>query len=460
MKNTDMKVEQRLVADLVPYARNSRTHDETQISQLAASIKEFGWMNPIIIDADGGLIAGHGRLMAAQKLKIEKVPCIVADHLTEAQRKAYVIADNRLAMSAGWDTELLKIEIQELSDMDFNLDLLGFEQMEIDELFGEPETEEVPPESIGGEVPEAPITPVTQPGDIWQLGKNRILCGDCRVHGDVEKLLDGAIINVAVTSPPYASQREYDPASGFKPIHPDEFTEWYADVAANIMAHLADDGSYFMNIKPHCHEGERHLYVYDLVIAHKRQWGWRFVDDFVWDRVHPGFPGAFPNRFKNGWEPVFHFTKNADIKFRPDNVLIESKGESSDREGKNANGSGFGKFKWDSDKARPNNIVRVSIGETEGAEDHPATYPVGLPIFFIKAFSDTGDIVFDPFMGSGTTLIAADSQGRIAYGTELSPRYTDVIVQRWQTYSGEKATLVGDGRTFDELKEARLNQGE
>ena len=165
-------------------------------------------------------------------------------------------------------------------------------------------------------VPEPPAQPVTMPGDVWLIGRHRLICGDCRDAAVVEKLMAGASANVAITSPPYATQREYDPTSGFKPVPPEEYVEWFRAVAASIESVLAPDGSYFLNIKAHADEGERNLYVKDLVLAHRRQWGWRFVDEFCWRKTDNGVPGGWGNRFKNAWEPVFHFCRQQQIKFR------------------------------------------------------------------------------------------------------------------------------------------------
>ena len=197
----------------------------------------------------------------------------------------------------------------------FNLSLVGFSDEELVVLLGraEPEgTAAVEEEAV----PEPPAQPVTLPGDVWLIGRHRLICGDCRDAAVVEKLMAGASANVAITSPPYATQREYDPTSGFKPVPPEEYVEWYRAVAAAVEAVLAPDGSYFLNIKAHADEGERNLYVKDLVLAHRRQWGWRFVDEFCWRKTDNGVPGGWENRFKNAWEPVFHFCRQQQIKFR------------------------------------------------------------------------------------------------------------------------------------------------
>jgi len=300
------------IADLIPYANNARTHSDEQVAQIAASIKEFGFTNPILLDGTNGIIAGHGRLMAARKLGMDTVPCIELSHLSEAQKKAYILADNRLAMNSGWDTQLLTLELKSLDDEGFDLEMLGFDAKELSDLLQPEQVEGLTDEDA---VPELPETPVTVEGDIWLLGKHKLMCGDCKSFSDIQKLLDRQKINLVVTSPPYASQRTYDEESGFKPIHPDEFVNWYKDVASNIMANLADDGSYFCNIKPNASGLKRELYVFDLVLAHVKNWGWNFADEFCWERS--GIPQQVSRRFKNQFEPIYHFTRG-EWKFQPD----------------------------------------------------------------------------------------------------------------------------------------------
>ena len=291
---------------LVPYAKNARTHSPEQVAQIAASIVEFGFVNPILVDSTGGIIAGHGRLLAARKLGLAEVPVVVLGHLSEIQRRAYIIADNQLALNAGWNDELLRGALESLDADGFNLSLVGFSDDELAVLLAkaEPDATAATEEEA---VPEPPAQPVTQPGDVWLIGSHRLICGDCRDAAVVEKLTAGARANVAITSPPYATQREYDPTSGFKPVPPEEYVEWFRAMAAGVESVLAPDGSYFLNIKAHADEGERNLYVMDLVLAHRRQWGWRFVDEFCWRKTDNGVPGGWQNRFKNAWEPVLDY---------------------------------------------------------------------------------------------------------------------------------------------------------
>ena len=327
---------------LVPYARNARTHSDEQVAQIAASIAEFGFTNPILVDSSAGIIAGHGRLLAARKLGLAEVPVIVLDHLSETQKRAYILADNKLALNAGWDEEALRLELAELKDQDFELALLGFSEDELRDLLWEEPAADSGSEATE-EVPEAPVVAVTQPGDLWLVGPHRLLCGDCRDRSTIERLFEGAKANVVITSPPYATRREYDPTSGFRPVPPEEYVGWFREVASNIGAVLAGDGSYFLNVKEHAEEGQRVLYVKDLVIAHVRQWGWRFVDEFCWRKLDNGVPGGWNNRFKNAWEPVFHFCREPQIKFRPKAVghISDDCFDYSPLNPKSASGSGL-----------------------------------------------------------------------------------------------------------------------
>jgi site-specific DNA-methyltransferase (adenine-specific) len=301
--------------------------------------------------------------------------------------------------------------------------------------------------------------------------RHRLVCGDSRDPATIARLFDRSKANVVITSPPYASQRQYDETSGFSPIPPQEYVGWYKSVADIIAANLAPCGSYFLNIKPHAQDGERSLYVADLVIAHRRQWGWRFVDEFCWRKTDNGVPGGWNNRFKNAFEPVYHFCRQPEIKFRPDAVGHVSADcfDYSPDNPKSKSGSGLlgtgarGKAAakpGTSDEdgrhqglARPSNVIEVKSESSQGS--HSAPFPRALVGFFIKAFSDAGDVVFDPFMGSGTTIAAAHVLDRNSFGCEISPLYCDVIILRWQQLAGANATLAGDGRTFDQIAEER-----
>jgi DNA modification methylase len=457
-----------------PYARNARKIPQEAVDKVALSIREYGWQQPIVVDEQDVILAGHARLLAARQLNLAQVPVHVAAGLTAEQCRAYRLMDNRSHQETTWDMDLLGPELLELQALGVDLMLTGFDLGEI----AQPGTAGLTDPDA---VPEVPLVPVTQPGDLWLLGKHRLICGDCRDTNVVKLLMAGQVANVAVTSPPYASQREYDASSGFKPIPPDEYVDWYRAVAAGIETVLAADGSYFLNIKEHAQDGQRSLYVKDMTLAHVRQWGWMFVDEFCWRKTDNGVPGGWPNRFKNAWEPVFHFTRQSEIKFRPKTVghISDDCFDYSPDNPKSTSGSGLlgtgkrggmasentatgsamrrtrasdesGRF---TDIARPSNVIECKTESTQGS--HSAPFPRALVEFFIKAVSDEGDIVFDPFMGSGTTLAAAHVLNRAGYGCEISPAYCDVIVKRWQGFTGQEATLEGHGSTFDHVAHGR-----
>jgi DNA modification methylase len=451
----------------VDYPLNARKWKPEAVAKVAASIQTYGWRQPLVVDDSGIIVIGHLRRAAARQAGLPQVPVHVAADLSPEAIRGLRLADNRTHDEAEWDMDLLAREFGELKALDFHLESTGFSLREIDEF-----TRSVNPAE--DDVPPVPEVPVTQPGDLWQMGGHRLICGDCREAETVRALFADALANVVVTSPPYATQREYDPSSGFKPVPPEEYVEWYRDVAANIAAILADDGSYLLNIKAHADEGERNLYVMDLVLAHRRQWCWRFVDEFCWRKTDNGVPGGWGNRFKNAFEPIYHFCKQQQIKFRaaavshasddcfdysPDNPKSNSgsgllgTGARGDAAGKPGSGDSDGRHRG---VARPSNVIEVKTESSQGS--HSAPFPRALVEFFVKAFSDPGDIVFDPFLGSGTTMAAAHVLGRVGYGCEISPAYCDVIVHRWQKLTGKQAVLAdGDhkGATFDHVREGR-----
>ncbi|MBI3696537.1 MAG: site-specific DNA-methyltransferase, partial [Acidobacteria bacterium] len=349
----------------------------------------------------------------------------------------------------------------------FDLSLTGFSDEELTEFLREDPTDE---SETADQIPDAPAVAVTQPGDLWLVGPHhRLLCADCRDPEAIARLFEGRKASVIMTSPPYAPQREYDPASGFRPLAPEDYLDWYRPVADNIASVLARDGSYFLNIKEHAEDGERSLYVKKLVIVHAEQWGWRvivhaeqwgwrFVDEFCWRKTDNGVPGGWGNRFKNAWEPVFHFCRQPQIKFRPEAVSHPSEdvfGYSPDNP-KSRSGSGLlgcGPRAEGEGLARPSNVIEAKAEGGQGT--HSAPFPRAIPEFFIRAFSDPGDVVGDVFLGSGTTMVAAAMLKRIGYGTELSPAYCDVAVRRVTNALDCTAVLAGAGQTFAEVAASR-----
>jgi len=429
---------------LLPWVDNPRANDEA-VDDVVASIQEFGFGAPILARRENfEIIAGHTRLKAALRLGLERVPVRFRD-LTAEQAHALAISDNKTGERATWLEAGLReqMKIQLARDDAPPIAAMGFDEKSLLSLM----LEGAPPVSETTEpANQLPKHPTTKKGDVWQLGAHRLICGDCRDPATLKKL-GASSIAVAFTSPPYARQRKYDESSGFKPIKPENYVAWFEAVQANVRASLADDGSWFVNIKEHCDDGQRSLYVKDLTLAHVRTWGWRFVDEFSWNRPAP--PGRWPDRFKNGFEPVFHFAAGRIGTFRPESVGHNSENvpKLSSVVGSNEGGPN-GKYWNISDEAAPglalpSNVVAVS-GVQHGT-GHSAAFPVGLPTFFVKAFSDEGDRVFDPFMGSGTTLIAAEQLQRISYGCELSRGYCDVAVERWQQLTGGRAKRGNKG---------------
>ncbi len=445
----DLQTVQAHVADLHTYHRNPRQGD---IGAIAVSLNVNGQYRPIVVNRGthtgrpDEVLAGNHTLMAARELGWPTIAAVYVD-VDEHAATRIVLADNRTADLGTYDEGALADLIRSL---DGEYAGSGYDGDDLDDILATLNENPFDHQDDDGEtsadideVSEPPADPITQPGDVWVLGKHRIVCGDARDPETVARLLDGASINLAFTSPPYASQREYDEGSGFRPIPPDEYVEWFDAVQANVAAHLADDGSWFVNIKPGVVDGERHLYVLDLVLAHRRQWGWAFIDDYAWVRNTP--PGSWPNRFKNGHEPVYHFGRTPRVKFRPRAVEVDGLAlHKSSEVGANTKGTNGDYWnvsgQHEPGKALPFNVLEVS--GVERGTGHTAAFPVGLPEWFVRAFTDEGDVVFDPFMGSGTTLIAADMHDRVAYGTELSPAYCDVIVQRWERITGGTAQRI------------------
>lgn len=455
------RVVMRRVDDLVPYAANARTHSPQQIEQIARSIREFGFVNPVLVDGDGGIIAGHGRVLAARSIDMHEVPTIDVHWLTPEQRRAYILADNQIALNAGWDEALLQQELQALRGLEFDLSVIGFDEGQLAALLHDTDGDDDAAQNEDEIIPAVPGRAITVPGDVWKLGRHRVMCGDCRDARDVDRLIGGAAqINIAFTSPPYAEQREYDPSSGFRPIPPDAYVEWFAPCAANVARRLAPDGSFFVNIKPSAEGLDTELYVFDLVIAHVRQWGWHFATEFCWER--PGVPKGVTQRFKNQFEPIYQFVRGR-WKMRPDAVRHPS--DNVPRAG----GPGSGNTTWKDAQGdtTPGGGVSGSMGgdyvgpgmaypgnrlpsfnSSHSALGHAAAFPVGLPAWFLNAYTDPGDTVFDPFCGSGSTLIAAERCERVGFGMELSPAYCDVIVRRWQAFTGQQAIHAEHGGPF------------
>jgi DNA modification methylase len=420
-----MKIVQRPLASLTPYAGNPRTHSEEQIAQIAASIAEFGFTNPILADGEGVIIAGHGRLLAAQRLGLEKVPVITLGHLTEAQRRALVIADNKIAENAGWDEELLRAELRALEDMDFDLELTGFSDVELDELLADLDEEDG---SGTGHapivVPEPPRNPVSRTGDLWILGDHRLLCGDSTNHEDVRRLMNGERAVLFATDPPYLV--DYDGSN-----HPTRNKDWSASYGTTW-----DDSS----------QGAE---LYDGFIA--AAVAEAITEDAAWYCWHASRRQAM---LEACWEKAGAFVHQQIIWVKDRGVLTRSH------------------YLWKHEPCfmgwrrphRPPKVAEETLPSTwempsfakDERPDHPTPKPLdafGIPM---RQHVARGGLCYEPFSGSGSQIMAGEANGRRVYAMEISPAYVDVAVERWQAETGRDAILDGDGRTFAEVKAERM----
>ena len=397
------QIEKIGIEKLIPYAKNSRTHSDEQVAQIAASIKEFGFNNPVLIGEDDVIIAGHGRVMAARKIGLMEVPCIRLGHLTETQRKAYIIADNRLALNAGWDNELLTIELNELLADNFALDILGFDVDELKNLLDPVKpTEGLTDED---EVPEVPEEPKTKLGDIYQLGRHRLMCGDSTSIDAVEKLMPETA-NMIFTDPPYLM----DFTGG---IHADGSKSFNAKHGAIKNDKMSEqEGNDFLDainsiIKIKV-DGAFYITFYRLGIgkyyASFDRTGLKCRSLIIWDKGNHTLSNS---DYMSMYEPMFYGWVN-NHKFYG---------------GKN------GMDIW-------------RIKRTPKNDLHPTMKPVELVEKAILDGSQVNGIVLDLFGGSGSTMIAAEKQGRCARLMELDPKYCDVIVKRWEDFTGQKAELL------------------
>lgn len=396
-----LSISYKLTEDLLPYALNSRTHSDAQVAQIAASIKEFGFTNPILIDDAAGIIAGHGRLMAAKKLKLDEVPTITLKGLTEAQKKAYVIADNKLALNAGWDTEALTAELRRLQELEFDLDLIGFDSDELAQLL---EPEQVEGLTDEDDVPDVPETPKTVEGDVWLLGRHRLMCGDSTSIDAVEKLMQGRKANMLHTDPPYGVDYEGVPNDHLKDAQLEAFLHDALSSAFSVL----EPGS--------------NVYVWHADIT-----ALEFISAFR----SAGFTQARP--------PTIQWVKPS---------LVMSQGDYHSQNEPCLYGwkDGSGRVRV---KDRKQTTI-WKIDRTTDAKIHPTMKPVELCERAIQNSSVANCLVLDLFGGSGSTLIACEKTSRDCRMMELDPKYCDVIIKRWQDYTGKKAVHADTGQVFDE----------
>ena len=408
MKNPADKVEQWDINKLVPYARNARTHTDEQVAQIAASIKEWGFTTAVLVDEDGGIIAGHGRTLAAQRLKMTTVPVMVAAGWSDAKKRAYVIADNKLALNAGWDNELLALEFAELKDMDFDLDLTGFTADEIAALMPEQIEPGLTDEDA---VPEVPEVSITVKGDVWVLGKHRLMCGDSTSIDAVEKLTGGGgIIDMLLTDPPYNVAYE----GGTKEkltiqndsMGNDEFRQFLRDAFVTADSVMKAGAVFYI------WHADSEGYNFRGAINDA---GWKVRQCLIWKKSTLVM-GRQDYHWKH--EPCLYGWKD---------------------------GSGH---LWASDR-KQTTILEFDKPSRNG--EHPTMKPVALFEYQMLNNTKGGDIVLDLFGGSGTTLIAAEKNGRVSYLMELDPKYCDVIIKRWQDFTGNKAIHADTGQPFAEV---------
>lgn len=415
MTNPADKVERWAIDRLVPYARNARTHSDEQISQIAASIKEWGWTTPVLVDEQGGIIAGHGRTLAAQRLKMAEVPVMVAKGWSDAKKRAYVIADNKLALNAGWDNEMLALELGEIGELGFDFDLTGFTADEIAALMP---VELEPGLTDPDDAPALQETAITVVGDVWIMGKHRLLCGDSTSIDAVDKLMDGQKADMVFTDPPYGMSYGDGRAAGSTPR------------GARVKAHgmiLGDDKTgddlialvrdAMATAVSACKSGAS-KYVcfpwrtYAEFEAALESCGFEVSACIVWDKKSIGLGNA---NYRPQHEFIFYIKGGA----------------------------------WYGDKAQ-SDVWYMSRG-AKGNYVHPTQKPVELIERAINNSSKGQDIVLDLFGGSGSTLIACEKTNRINRSMELDPKYCDVIIKRWQDFTGKIATHAETGQPFAEV---------
>lgn len=418
----ELQVVYRPLEDLSPFIGNARTHSRKQVAQIATSIEAFGFTNPILVDERHEVIAGHGRLLAAKSLGLASIPVIVLSDLSEAQKRALRLADNKIALNAGWDTEVLKIELDALTDLSFKLELTGFATGEIDVISADT------PDPDDEIVPATPNAPVTRPGDLWRLGEHRLLCGDSRQIEVIASVMGDALADAAFTDPPYnvridgnavsrGTHAEFAMASG--EMTPAEFTAFLVQTLGACAA-VSRDGAVHFVCMDHRHVGE-------LTTAGDSVYGQR-LNICVWNKSNAGMGSLYRSRhelvfvFRVGQVPAFNAVELG-------------------RHGRNRTNV------WD----------YASVNSFRGSrrEDlalHPTVKPAGLVADAIRDVTRKGERVLDAFLGSGTTLIAAERTGRICHGVEYEPRYVDVAIERWSAMTGRSAILERTGASFEKLK--------
>ena len=437
------RIEHWPLAQLKPYARNAKTHDADQVAKIAASMAEFGWTVPVLVAADGELIAGHGRILAAAQLGLSEAPVIVLGHLTEAQRRAYRIADNKLTELGGWDEALLLQELQALLAEDFDLGLIGIPDDELDALLADGDDRPAISDDAADAIPAPPAEPITKPGDIWALGKHRLCCGDATDPAAIARLMQGEQATLMFTSPPYAQQRDYGAAK-------EKVGDWDALMQGVFAAApVTAEAQLLVNLGLVHRDSEWQPY-WEGWVEWMRASGWRRCGWYVWDQG-PGLPGDWNGRLAPSHEFIVHFNRAS----RKPHKTVPSKhaGETLGGGGlRGADGTVHAKTGTGNaiqSHRIPDSVIRIMRhkGGLGAAGSHPAVFPVALVEAVLTAFSDPGDLIYEPFCGSGTQIVAAERAGRRCFALELDPIYCDVAVRRWEMATGRKAQLEDRNKT-------------
>jgi DNA modification methylase len=407
--SADLAITYRPIGELIPYARNARTHSDAQVALIAGSIREYGFTNPVLVDGANGIIAGHGRVLAARQLGLASVPTIELAHLTETQKQAYILADNRLAEAAGWDKDLLALELGDLRDLGVDLTALGFDLGELDALLnaGTPDPRE-------DEVPDPPAVPVSQAGDLWLLGKHRLLCGDSTSAADVARLLNGVKPTLMVSDPPYGVA--YDPAwrnrAGLSE------TKRTGKVLNDDRADWREAWALFPGDVAYVWHGALHA---TTVAESLMACGFAIRSQIIWAKER-----LVLSRGDYHWqhEPCWYAVRTT------------------------------GKGHWSGDR-KQTTLWSIPSRDQDARTVHGTQKPVECMRRPMLNNASLGQAVYEPFCGSGSSIISAETCGRVSLAMELDPTYVDVAVTRWQAFTGREAVLEGDGRSFAEIATAR-----
>jgi site-specific DNA-methyltransferase (adenine-specific) len=400
-----MELIKKKVSELIPYVNNSRTHSEEQITQIASSIKEFGFTNPILIEQDNTIIAGHGRLLASKKLGLDEVPCIIISGLTKTQIKALIIADNQLALNAGWDLEKLSVEIEGLEDDKFDISVLGFDDKFLNSL-----KEEKKGLTEDDAIPETKDNPKSKLGDIWILGDHKLMCGDSTNTEDVTKLFKEQKADLYLTDPPYNVNYEGKTKDKLKIKNDKQDNETFqlflTDAFTNAFNCMKLGASFYI-----WHSDSEGLY-FRLALTNSN---FKLRQTLIWAK----------NSMVMGRQ---------DYHWQHEPCLYGWKDGSS--------------HSWYSDRKQ---TTLLNFDRPTASKLHPTMKPVELISYLVNNSSKQGDIIFDSFLGSGTTIIACEKLQRICFGLEYDPKYCDVIIQRWQQYTGKEAIHEQSGKTYNSI---------